>query len=515
MPRGATAQYNLQIKFPEIAKELLVVDPMTLTPGASREKYLWQCQKVKGHVYSARVRDRTRGSGCPHCVRNAPASAEKNLAVLYPDIARQLANPGDDPYKISPGSERRCLWKCEHGHTWPAQVYSRTKLGTGCPYCCGLKSSPDYNLRNVFPEIAAELSEEDPTRITPKSNRNLPWLCRKCGHRWKATVVNRTQNGSGCPKCFSSRRVSFFDMRLCAELRAMDVGEVRLQDRTHGKEIDVYLPQLKLGIEHDGVQWHKKYKDKSAVDQAKTKFFEARGITIYRVREEGLDRLSPTDVFRDPNSREHLSTIKELFRVLLAAGRIPAVQIAGFKQYLTRTSYLNEAGYAELETEYKSGLAGRMSVAEKCPNLISEWSEANNLRADQVPFGSPRIVEWKCLKGLGHRDFKSMVSNRTTKGQGCPLCGKIRSAEKRRSRVKVSVMEKCPKLVVEWSSRNRRKSHEVNYGTHDKAWWVCSIHGEYEMIIANRTIKGRGCPHCSRLTLGAKISAAKRMKMLQ
>ena len=221
MPRGASAQYNLRIKFPKIADELLDVDPTTLTPGASRKKYRWQCPKEKGHVYLARVRDRTRGSGCPDCAPNAPASAGKNLAVLYPVIAQQLANPKDNPYKISPGSERKYLWKCEHGHTYFAQVYSRTKLNTGCRYCAGLEASPEYNLLKSFPDIAAELVGEDPAKITPKSNQRKRWQCRTCGNEWKATVVNRTQNGSGCPKCFGSRRASFFELRLCAELRAM------------------------------------------------------------------------------------------------------------------------------------------------------------------------------------------------------------------------------------------------------------------------------------------------------
>jgi len=294
----------------------------------------------------------------------------------------------------------------------------------------------------------------------------------------------------------------------------MEVGEVRLQDRTLEKEIDVYLPQLKLGIEHDGVQWHKKYKDKTAADQEKTATYAALGIAIHRVREDGLDRLSPTDVFRDPNSREYLGTIQKLFRALLDAGRIPAAQIVGFEQYLTRTSYLNEAGYAELEIEYKSGMAGRRSVADKRPDLIREWSEKNKRRADQVSFGTPQKAWWKCIAGKGHSDYESMVSNRTTKSQGCPECGKIRSAEKRRAHIKKSVAEKCPELVAEWSSRNERKPHEMNYGTHDKAWWTCSVHNEYEMIIANRTIKGRRCPHCSRLTLGAKISAGKRANQI-
>ncbi len=40
------------------------------------------------------------------------------------------------------------------------------------------------------------------------------------------------------------------------------------------------------------------------------------------------------------------------------------------------------------------------------------------------------------------------------------------------------------------------KFEEVTTGSHKKAWWLCSKHGEYQQIIKNKT-NGDGCQYCS------------------
>lgn len=57
------------------------------------------------------------------------------------------------------------------------------------------------DLTSQFPEIAAEADGWDPTTVTVKSNRILPWNCNQ-GHTWLASVANRTPpTSSGCPEC--------------------------------------------------------------------------------------------------------------------------------------------------------------------------------------------------------------------------------------------------------------------------------------------------------------------------
>lgn len=54
-------------------------------------------------------------------------------------------------------------------------------------------------------------------------------------------------------------------------------------------EIDVYIPSLNIGIEYDGLFWHK---DKLDIDEAKNQALNNDGIYVIRVREEGLPKLS-------------------------------------------------------------------------------------------------------------------------------------------------------------------------------------------------------------------------------
>lgn len=55
-------------------------------------------------------------------------------------------------------------------------------------------------------------------------------------------------------------------------------------------EADIYLPELNIVIEYDGVYWHK---DKFERDIEKNVFFNSREIFVIRIRETGLKKLPP------------------------------------------------------------------------------------------------------------------------------------------------------------------------------------------------------------------------------
>ena len=49
-----------------------------------------------------------------------------------------------------------------------------------------------------------------------------------------------------------------------------------------GKEIDIYLPEYKIGIEYNGTFWHK---DKNNSDRRKVDFFADKSIRIVTIAE--------------------------------------------------------------------------------------------------------------------------------------------------------------------------------------------------------------------------------------
>jgi len=146
--------------------------------------------------------------------------------------------------------------------------------------------------------------------LTPKdvisgTGKKVWWVCSR-GHEWQATVVNRNR-GRGCPFCHS--HTSQLELRVFCEMKHI-FKNVEHRKKFSGKECDVYIPELRLAIEVDGVYWHK---NKSKSDRKKNKFFRNENITLLRIREEGLERLSNKDVFCSTKEK-HFTVVLKLVK---------------------------------------------------------------------------------------------------------------------------------------------------------------------------------------------------------
>ena len=88
------------------------------------------------------------------------------------------------------------------------------------------------------------------------------------------------------------------ELRIYTELKSV-FGNVELRYREFDNlEIDVYLPELKFGIEYDGARWHK---GKEKHDRAKTNKLSNLGIKIVRLRCLPLAKITPDDLLINDN----------------------------------------------------------------------------------------------------------------------------------------------------------------------------------------------------------------------
>jgi hypothetical protein len=106
---------------------------------------------------------------------------------------------------------------------------------------------------------------------------------------------------------------------------------VRHRKKIEGKEIDVFIPHLKLGIEIDGYHWHK---DKTDSDARKTAVLESKGIIIIRLREKGLRKISSNDIGYVYRKDEY-----ELLRVIIT--KIMAIKTLN-KDLVNKASSLSD-----------------------------------------------------------------------------------------------------------------------------------------------------------------------------
>lgn len=184
--------------------------PRDLTYGSGR-KVWWKCPAGPGHEWEASPNNRTSGrSGCPYCAGRL-ASAENNLALLYPELCEQWhpsRNEGVSPEETVPGSARRVWWQCSVApeHEWQAAPCDRIEGKGGCPFCLGMRILPQHSLAVTFPSVASEWHKAKNGRLTPwdvtsTTTRVVWWQCgRDPAHQWRASIQKQS-SAPMCPLC--------------------------------------------------------------------------------------------------------------------------------------------------------------------------------------------------------------------------------------------------------------------------------------------------------------------------
>ncbi len=202
---------DLASQYPDLAAQWHPTRNGDLTPDqvlcGSNRRVWWQCPQ--GHQWSAIVKSRTEGAGCPYCASRQVSAGFNDLAARFPHLAQQwdrARNGAMTPETVSPYSNRKAWWVCALGHRWQAAVSARAG-GSDCPYCAGRKVLVGFNdLATKDPTVAAEWDPTlngglTPQMVTAGSHKKVWWRCSE-NHVWKAVVYARTgAKHCGCPVC--------------------------------------------------------------------------------------------------------------------------------------------------------------------------------------------------------------------------------------------------------------------------------------------------------------------------
>lgn len=164
------------------------------------------------------------------------------------------------------------------------------------------------NTQNMHPEVI-EI-------YTRKSNKNTIYTCKcqnpecnKCESRmFKTTFGSFTYRKKMkmelCPICYpNTLGTSSGEKDLLEYIKTIYSGTIIANDRTilDGKEIDIYLPDLKIGFEYQGDMWHanpilfdesyvnpinhKTYDEIHKMDEEKKSYAENKGIQLVYIWE--------------------------------------------------------------------------------------------------------------------------------------------------------------------------------------------------------------------------------------
>jgi hypothetical protein len=412
---------SLSIERPDLIKEWHTTRNGNLNPDKlglySNKKVWWKCGR--GHEYQSVVANRVRtNQNCPYC-SGQRVCIENSLATKYPELIKEWdigKNNGLMPSDFTACSNHDVWWLCDKGHSWHSRIDKRTLYNHGCPYCCNNKVCIDNCLATVAPHLLAEWDYEKNTEYTPydilpKTKHKPFWKCKR-GHKFSMRVDHRV-NGHGCPKC--NGQDSKLQLFLFSEIKYYFPNAI-YKYKINNAEIDIYLPDYKIGIELSGYWWHK---DKLEVDRNKSDIFDTEGIIIINIRENGLDEINGNTV-RYNKQDNPLNISKNMMKCLCGI-----IKDSRLVDYQDINAPINEKEYLNNVAKYPAPPYEK-SLEFLNPELAKEWCyDLNgNLKPSDVHARSRLKVWWQCKEK--HAPWSSTINNRHGNEQGCPICWSYR-----------------------------------------------------------------------------------------
>jgi hypothetical protein len=389
--------------------------------------------------------------------------SKQPLSETHPNLANEAH--GWDPSSLTSGSHKKVDWKCPKGHVFNASVQDRSK-GGNCSVCAGKKVLKGFNdLQSLFPEIASQAYEWDPSTVTAGSGKKMEWSCSK-GHTWEASIASRTgKDKTGCSVCAGKKIViGFNDLKSNFPTIALEADGWNPEEFTSssGKKMP-----WKCANNH---QW-----DASIVDRTR--------------RGDGCAICSGRKVLAGFNDlgTSHPDLAKQ------AHGWDPTT--------VTYGSGLEKNWKCSQEHQWTASVASRTNMNSGCPycsgnavlsgfnDLLTTHPEIavqmKGLDPTQVSSGSKKNAKWTC--DLGH-EYEMTIQDRT-KASGCPICNG--------SRILIgfndleSTHPEIAALADGWDPKT------FTFGSNKELSWICELGHKWRAPIYSLTYQGTRCPSCS------------------
>ena len=470
------------------------ITPYNITKGAEK-KVWWICNKCK-MSYECFAYSKAKNVGCPYCSGKSFKKGLNDIFTIHSNWKNYWdfelnEKDGINPYKIGSNSHIKANWICSNCGVKFRRALSKTKDIILCNNC-SIKKGTETKITTILskngslldhnPLIAEEWDyakngDLTPNKVTNNSNQKVWWICPN-GHSYKITISHKSQ-GRGCPKCSKEMSISFPEKAIFYYLKQVDDNIIESYNPSFlmGKEIDIYLPAKKLGIEYDGKMWHTDIQR----DLEKNQICYNNGINLIRIREEGCPKLndSSQDFYYKANSNyENLNNIiykiiNEIYNKKIEVN----IQRDRIDIYKLVTLTIKEKS---LENMY--------------PTIAKEWDYKLNkgLKPSQFYANSSRKVWWICPNG---HSYESTISHRVVDKNNCPFCSNQKILKGYNDLATTN-----PEMLKEW---NYEKNNILNLfpdnvfkGSHKKVWWKCEKNHEWQASISNR-VRGRKCPICS------------------
>ena len=466
--------------------------PQDVTCGSGK-KVWWKCQHE--HSWLMSVKNRAlQSQGCPYCAGKKAWQGFNDFATYHPELVRYwdfVKNGECTPESVTYGCAKRVWWICDKGHSYDMPVAQKHN-GYGCPICSSARITEDNNFAALHPELLAEWDFKkntiSPDKISSYNKSKVWWICPR-GHSYQMSPGDRVE-GHGCGFCNQTRRTSFFEQAIAFYLKKSFCVEQRI--KKNRKEIDIYLPDLNVGIEYDGMFYHagKLAQEREA---RKNAALSAAGIRLIRIKETKDKECVVGDVIYHKANFKFMGVSYVMTHIGEFLSKICG-RLISFDVNLARDKGTIIQSY-EVDREEES-------LEKLFPYVAAKWDYSKNGGALPRMFTakSGHRAWWKCptCGNEWYGPIEHQTNGKCAHNNRCPRCIRAKNLAGLASGYSLKTLH--PEIAQEWDeSRNEGlRADMVTPGSKRVVWWRCSQCGKsWKSSIKARVINGQcGCRAC-------------------
>lgn len=222
-----------------------------------------------------------KGCGCIACGKNKVSLKKTKTTEEFINKSKIIHN---NKYEYSEVQYVNVFQKVKiicpiHGEFW--QTPNIHLRGCGCEKCGGRFVKDTKTFIEEAQKVHGNKYDYSKTNYKDCKTK-LCIICSEHGEFWQTSPHHL--NGEGCPSC---ARVSPKAEKEIISLIEPIYAEQHNRKILNGKEIDIYIPSLKIGIEFNGLLWHsEKYGKNKHYHEYKTYECNSNGIGLITIFED-------------------------------------------------------------------------------------------------------------------------------------------------------------------------------------------------------------------------------------
>ena len=343
------------------------------------------------------------------------------------------------------------------------------------------------SLAELFPNLAsqwhpAKNSPSTPDVVKPTQSFKAWWICDN-GHEWEALISNRSR-GSGCPYCSGNRILAGFN-----DLATLRPDVAKTWSKRNG---DLFPTDVGVNS-HRKVWWLEPCGHEFEMSiPARTRRPLGCKLCSGHSRAKGINDLATSnpELILEWDVEKNQGMSPDQFQ----SGSREEIWWKGstcghsWQSRISSRTRKNPSGCPVCRN--LKVLPGFNDLKSLFPEIAEEFDFSTNqsVTPENVVAGSDKPMSWLCPSG--HR-YQATPYSRTAKKTGCPVCRNLTVIDGEND-----LATHFPEIAAEWDyNKNPNPPNTFSFGSHSKAWFVCTRNHSYQTVIRKRT-EGNSCPFC-------------------